>query len=115
MSTVASTPPRESQSLIAYMTSGTDGLDLLANVRGRYGEDLFFNAILQKPKEYRNFEVDNDLIYLKDRDLRLLCIPKVMINRRSVREIVISEAHSLLAHLGASKTLDYLRDHVWWK
>ena len=21
----------------------------------------------------------------------------------------------MLAHLGASKTLDYLRDHVWWK
>ena len=28
---------------------------------------------------------------------------------------MISKAHSLLAHLGANKTLDYLRDHVWWK
>jgi len=25
------------------------------------------------------------------------------------------EAHSLLAHLGANKTLAYLRDHIWWK
>jgi hypothetical protein len=28
---------------------------------------------------------------------------------------VISEAHSILAHLGLRKTLDYLRDHFWWK
>lgn len=34
---------------------------------------------------------------------------------RNVHEIVIAEAHSLLAHLGASKTLAYLRDNVWWK
>lgn len=45
----------------------------------------------------------------------VLCIPKGIVNGRSTREIVISEAHSLLAHLGAGKTLDYLRDHVYWK
>lgn len=36
-------------------------------------------------------------------------------NGRTLREIFISEAHSLLAHLGSVKTLSYLRDHVWWK
>ena len=34
---------------------------------------------------------------------------------RNAREVVISEAHSLLAHLGTNKTLNYLWDHVWWK
>jgi hypothetical protein len=29
-------------------------------------------------------------------------------------EIIISEAHSLLAHLGTSKTTTYLKDHIWW-
>ena len=38
-----------------------------------------------------------------------------MINGRNIHEIIISEAHSVLAHLGANKTLNYLRDHVWWK
>ena len=32
-----------------------------------------------------------------------------------MHEMIISEAHSLLAHLGVNKTLNYLRDHVWWK
>ena len=44
----------------------------------------------------------------------------VLVQRRSAREIVISEAHSMLAHLGANKTLDYktldyLRDNIWWR
>jgi Integrase zinc binding domain len=30
-------------------------------------------------------------------------------------EIIILEAHSILAYLGASKTLGYLKDHVWWQ
>ena len=29
--------------------------------------------------------------------------------------MVILEAHSMLAHLGSNKTLDYLQDNVWWK
>jgi hypothetical protein len=42
-------------------------------------------------------------------------VPKFLINRRSAHEIIISEAHSLLAHLGVAKTIRYLQDHVWWK
>ena len=38
-----------------------------------------------------------------------------MIQGWSAREIIISEAHSILAHLGSAKTLDYLWDYVWWK
>ena len=74
-----------------------------------------FQAILDKPNEFRKFEVNNQLIYIKDKDRQVLCVPKVLIQGRSARELVISEAHSMLAHLGARKTLDYLRDNVWWR
>ena len=91
------------------------GIDLVEEVRGKYGFDGFFKSILEKPTEFRNFEVDERLIYLKEDHKKILCIPKIMVQGRSIREIVISEAHSMLAHLGANKTIDYLRDHVWWK
>ena len=91
------------------------GIDLLTDLRGRYAEDTFFKVVLGQPKDFRNFESKEGLVYLKENDRRVLCIPKVLVRGRSAREIVISEAHSILAHLGASKTLDYLRDHVWWK
>jgi hypothetical protein len=77
--------------------------------------DPLFRDILEHPKQYRNFEEKDGLLFMNARDNLLLCIPRAFIKERSIREIVISEAHSLLAHLGAAKTLAYLRDNVWWK
>src|SRR5258708_28191695 len=70
---------------------------------------------MYKPREYKNFELSDGMIYVWYDGKKLLCIPKIIIKGSSAREMVISEAHSLLAHLGARKTLSYLRDHVWWK
>jgi hypothetical protein len=78
------------------------GIDLLTEIKGHYKNDSLFKSILDKPKDFRNFEVLNELIYLKLDGKNLLCIPKMTINERSMHEIIISEAHSLLAHLGAS-------------
>ena len=103
------------QSTLVDLIKSSDGsIDLMNELRNRAVEDSFFKTVVEKPREYRNFEVKEGLLYLKEHGHPVLCIPKVMIQRRSAREIVISEAHSLLAHLGTSKTLDYLRDHVWW-
>lgn len=52
---------------------------------------------------------------MKLKDQKVLCIPKLTVNGQSIREHVIDEAHSLLAHLGPRQTLDYLRDYVWRK
>ena len=109
------TIPSSFPSLVNVVSESSEGIDLLQELKGKYAEDSMFKAIMDKPKNYRNFVVENDIIYLKTDKSKVLCIPKVLINGRSAREVVISKAHSLLAHLGASKTLDYLRDHVWWK
>ena len=101
--------------LLTMVTHSLDGLDLLTELHRKYEQDSVFQPIMAKPSEYRNFEVNGRLIYLKIADRKVLCIPKVVIKGHSAREIVISEAHSILAHPGANKTLDYLRDHVWWK
>jgi hypothetical protein len=109
-------PTREpSEGTLLNIVSQTQGLDLLAELRGKFDLDPAFKSIMERPKDFRNFEVKEQLVYLKEAEKRVLCIPKVMIRGRSAREIVISEAHSMLAHLGASKTVDYLRDHAWWR
>ena len=99
----------------SLLTQSSLGIDLLSEIRGKYSNDPFFRVILEQPKEFRNFEEDDQLIFLKEHDKRVLCIPKILVQGRNAREIVISEAHSMLAHLGASKTVDYLRDYVWWR
>ena len=104
-----------SGTLLNIVSQSLHGIDLPTELHGQYNQDPAFQPIIAQPKDFRNFEVDGQLIYLKRQGGRVLCIPKIVINGRNAREIVISEAHSMLAHLGAGKTLDYLRDHVWWK
>lgn len=85
-------------------------------IRLNYTKDTLFKKILSEPKNYRNYTLRDGLLYLKDNERELLCIPEsVTVDGRSLREIIISEGHSLLAHLGSAKTRAYLRDHVWWK
>ncbi|KAJ2911813.1 hypothetical protein MD484_g8600, partial [Candolleomyces efflorescens] len=108
---VAPQPPMS----LVQMVESTAGIDLIHELRDSYSQDPIFKPIVAKPSEFRNFVVENGIVYLKENSKRLLCIPKVLILGRNAREIVIDEAHSLLAHLGASKTIEYLRHHVWWK
>jgi len=104
----------EGSTLVNLITSNAENVNLLRDLCDKYSEDPFFKAVTENPTDYRNFEVKNGLIYLREHGSSNLCIPHVLIHGKSAREIVISEAHSILAHLGMSKTLDYLRDHVWW-
>lgn len=68
------------------------------------------------PKEFRNFSVKDGVLFMHSGGRDLLCIPEgARLHEGLVRETIINEAHSLLAHLGADKTIAYLRDHVWWK
>ncbi|KZP29148.1 hypothetical protein FIBSPDRAFT_692138, partial [Athelia psychrophila] len=82
---------------------------------GRYGEDPLFKAVLESPTMHKNFELSNGLIFLKERDSRVICIPDILVGERRLREMLISHAHSILAHLGPKKTVTYLCDNVWWR
>ncbi|PIL30265.1 hypothetical protein GSI_07443 [Ganoderma sinense ZZ0214-1] len=113
----APVPPltaQESQ-FLEFLADNTEGIDLLRALQGRYSDDKFFETILANPKQFKNFLVKNELVFLRDSKRTLLCIPNVLVDGRSVRELVIRHAHSLLAHLGSHRTLSLLRDHMWWK
>uniref|UniRef100_A0A0W0FS73 Integrase zinc-binding domain-containing protein n=1 Tax=Moniliophthora roreri TaxID=221103 RepID=A0A0W0FS73_MONRR len=103
--------------LVDVVSNATGGIDIRSFIKNKYTNNVFFKKILGNPKDFKNFEVTPDgLVYLKHSEyLKVLCIPRILINQRSIQEVIISEAHSILAHLGVSKTADYLRDHVWWK
>lgn len=112
---VSTSEEQVTEPLLEHIAGSSEGLHLQSELRNRYGEDPFFGDILTKPTQFKNFVVEDGLVTLRDQDRILLCIPNVVINGRNVREIVISHAHSLLAHLGPHKTASLLRDHVWWK
>ncbi|KAL0564728.1 hypothetical protein V5O48_017312 [Marasmius crinis-equi] len=102
-------------SLETVVAQGKEGVNLRSLVKDKYDDDPVFKAVMAAPKNYCNFEVEEGLIFVRLPDRRLLCIPKLKVGSRNVQEIVINEAHSILAHLGPKKTLAYVWDAVWWK
>ncbi|KAJ3518583.1 hypothetical protein NMY22_g13602 [Coprinellus aureogranulatus] len=107
--------PVQPPASLVEVIQDTNGLDLRQLVKDKYQSDNFFKLIMQDPKSYRNFKVEDGLIFQVNEDKQVLCIPHAIHEGRNVREFVIAEAHGLLAHLSARKTIAYLRDHVWWK
>lgn len=98
-----------------FLAAQGDGWHVPELVKDWYRTDPFFAKILKETKWFKNFKVSGGLVILLDNGVERLCIPNVKISKRSVREVVISHAHSLLLHLGSLKTLNLLRNHVWWK
>jgi hypothetical protein len=68
-----------------------------------YDKDSLFRAIKEDSGNYRNFSMTNGLIYLSENSGMKLCIPDTKIGKRKLREIIITQAHSLLAHLEQRK------------
>ena len=91
------------------------GIDVRATVRNKYKDDVIFRKVIQNPKDYKNFEATIDgLLYLKREGKRYLAIPDIAVKGEKLRKALIKEAHITLAHLSALKTLELLRNLVWW-
>lgn len=97
--------PQLTTDLLTHISSVTDGIDLPVMLHGCYNKDEFFKKILNAPKEFKNFWVQDGLVYMKEKHAEVLCVPHITLGERSMREIVILHAHLLLTHLEAYKTL----------
>src|ERR1700743_555674 len=113
---------REPETLVAvesgnglFEVSSDIGVSFPRCIKNRYNEDKFFAPILTNPDEFTNFIVRDGLIFFISEGMERVAVPDVLVNNQKVREILISQAHSILAHLGDEKTVTYLRDQVWWK
>ncbi|KAG2076406.1 hypothetical protein BDR04DRAFT_954692, partial [Suillus decipiens] len=84
-------------------------------IRHQYHLDPFFQKVVDSPKQFCNFEVTEGIMRICLNDRTLVCIPDIKVDGRRLQESIINQVHILLAHLGAQKTLTYLRDCVWWK
>ena len=95
--------------------SGGLGIEFPGCVRNRYTEDPFFKPILENPDDFTNFQTRDGLTFFKSEGVEVVAIPDIKVDGQGVRELLIRQGHSVLAHLGAEKTATYLRDQVWWK
>nr|VWO95354.1 Uncharacterized protein [Ganoderma boninense] len=85
------------------------GMELPGCLRGRYVEDPYFRKIVAKSGEFPHFQYIDGLLFKLEGNTHLLCVPDIRIGSRKLREVLLRHAHSVLAHLGSRKTLDYIR------
>lgn len=95
--------------------SGELGVTFPECVPNQYGDNSFFEPILKNPKEFANFREEDGLIYFVLEGVMVVAIPDITIGGLNVRELLMRQGHTILAHLSVEKTLTYLRDQVWWK
>ena len=98
-----------------FEVSSNLGVSFPRCIENQYDEDKFFAPILTNPDEFTNFIVRDGLVFFVSEGMERVVVSDVQVNNQKVREILISQAHSILAHLGDEKTVTYLRDQVWWK
>jgi hypothetical protein len=92
---------------------GTSGL--LDSIRSGYEKDKLLCKIVHKPEEFKMFELREGFLYSRNRwEEEVLCIPRTLHGKRSIPEILIDEAHSVLGHFGSRRTTDYIRRCYWW-
>ena len=84
-------------------------------IRNRYSEDKFYAPILMNPEEFTNFAVWDGLIFFKSKGVETVAVPDVQVHNQNIREVLIKQGHSILAHLSDEKTVTYMCDQVWWK
>jgi Integrase zinc binding domain len=87
----------------------------LKDVRKGYKRYSLFSKILKKTGHHKNFDIVDDLLYTQNlaRD-RVLCILAVVHNKRCLTEIIITQVHQVLGHLGPQKMSEYIRCYYWW-
>ncbi|KAK0462193.1 hypothetical protein IW261DRAFT_1576437 [Armillaria novae-zelandiae] len=68
-------PPAENASLLEHVSEGCSAINLTLILKNVYANDQLFRKVLSNPKEFRNFEIRDNLIFIKLEDRELLCIP----------------------------------------
>ena len=98
------------------ITHVVDGeIDILDVAKSGYSKDKTFRKMVDSPGEYSMFQMEDGLIYTKNRmSKRVLCIPHVLVKRKFLTEWIIEQAHATVGHMGAQKTEEYIRQSFWW-
>jgi hypothetical protein len=106
--------------------SVADGADLITttftseelweSVRSTYKEDKSFQTIVQKVDQFPMYSMVDGLLYLTHPSgERVLCVPHEAKQKgRRVREILITDAHQTLGHMGKLRTAHYIKRYCWW-
>ncbi|KZS89829.1 hypothetical protein SISNIDRAFT_384167, partial [Sistotremastrum niveocremeum HHB9708] len=83
--------------------------------RDNQRNDALYRKVIASPDDHKGFILRDDLLWRQENDHDVICVPKdARIGQRRAIEIIISDAHKVLGHLGRERTAKYIRSSYWW-
>jgi hypothetical protein len=80
-----------------------------------YKNNPFLGKVVGNISHYLKFSLKDGLLKMSNPVKQIVvCIPGVLSKGRRVTEIAIDQAHRIIGHKMARKTLDYIRRWYWW-
>jgi hypothetical protein len=67
--------------------------ELMEEMKHQYQQDPFFKQILDSPKAFKNFIINEGIIRIKLNDMTVICVPNIKVQDRCLQEMVINQAH----------------------
>ncbi|KAI5887789.1 uncharacterized protein SCHCODRAFT_02514415, partial [Schizophyllum commune H4-8] len=80
-----------------------------------YVDDPLGRKILAAPDKHARFRVRDGFIWTKNGAKEWVAyVPKGRYVDKTLRQLVIEQAHQTVGHFGPQKTGDYIRRWYWW-
>jgi hypothetical protein len=85
------------------------------SIRDGYPNDCLYSKILAQPKCHPMFRMHNELLWTHNMNKEwVVCLPHRQIDNQSIHGLVIDQTHTMLGHLGAQCTANYIHHWYWW-
>ncbi|KZS93896.1 hypothetical protein SISNIDRAFT_411093, partial [Sistotremastrum niveocremeum HHB9708] len=94
----------------------TDSSEIVEVCKSSLLDDPVYQKAIENIDGQRYFKLQDGLLWKTDETGKMtICIPrKAMIGRRKVIEVIMTDAHRILGHLGKERTGKYIRSQFWW-
>lgn len=90
-------------------------MDLIGTLKTGYSKDHLFSKIVEHPTHHKQFRVRDGIVeHLTASNRWVLCVPNILHGQKRLAQLIIDHAHTMLGHMGATKTSDYIRRWFWW-
>ena len=92
-----------------------DNEGLWEAITAGYKTDPVLSKVWNSPEHHATFQLRDNLLYTDNCGREeVLCVLHMKVNGDMIITKIITQAHQMLRHLGAQRTMDYICKWYWW-
>ncbi|KAL1684630.1 hypothetical protein GGG16DRAFT_67928, partial [Schizophyllum commune] len=89
--------------------------EFFKTVKLAYADDPLARKILEHPDSHKAFRVHSGIIWVQNANHEWVAyVPSGSFADKTMRQIIIEQAHQTVGHFGPQRTGEYIRRWYWW-